>query len=82
MSVQQVTKPISKAINRILKDLRCNNKFMGGITFVFAGDFRQALPVIPKGTRADVINACLKSYPIWSNVEKHYLRTKVMSKQL
>jgi hypothetical protein len=48
-------------IDRTLKDLRCNNKFMGDITFVFAGDFRQTLPVIPKGTRADVVNACLKS---------------------
>jgi hypothetical protein len=50
-----------EAIDRTLKDLRCNNKFMDGITFVFAGDFRQTLPVIPKDTRADVVNACLKS---------------------
>jgi len=33
---------------------------MGGITFVFAGDFQQTLPVIPKGTRADTIKAYLK----------------------
>ncbi|XP_060868624.1 uncharacterized protein LOC132943611 [Metopolophium dirhodum] len=66
-----------EAIDRTLKDLRCNNKFMGGITFVFAGDFRQTLPVIPKGTRADVINACLKSSPIWNYVEKLYLRTNM-----
>ncbi|KAL4108018.1 hypothetical protein QTP88_018280 [Uroleucon formosanum] len=63
-----------KVIDRTLKDLRCNNKFMGGITFVFACDFCQTLPVIPKGTRADVVNACLKSSPIWKNVEKLYLR--------
>jgi hypothetical protein len=62
-----------EAIDRTLKDLRCNNKFMGGITFVFAGDFRQTLPVILKGTQADVVNACLKSSPIWNYVEKLYL---------
>jgi hypothetical protein len=39
-----------EAVDRTLKDLRCNNKFMGGIIFVFTGDFRQTLPVIPKGT--------------------------------
>jgi len=38
---------------------------MGGIIFVFAGDFRQTLPVIRKGTQADVINACLKSSRLW-----------------
>jgi hypothetical protein len=45
-------------------NLKCNNKLMGGIKFVFAGDFHQTLLVIPKGSRADVINACLKSSPI------------------
>lgn len=53
-----------EAINRTLKDLRYNNKLMGGITFVFVGDYRQTLPVTPKGTRTDVIYACLKSSPI------------------
>jgi len=33
--------------------------------------------VIPKGTRADVVNACLKSSPIWNNVENIYLRTNM-----
>jgi hypothetical protein len=66
-----------EAIDRTLKDLRCNNKFMGGITFFFAGDFRQTLPVTPKGTRSDVINACLKSSPIWNYVERLYLRTNM-----
>jgi hypothetical protein len=56
---------------------RCNNKFMSDITFVFAGDFRQTLPIIPKGTRADVVNACLKSSSIWNYVEKLYLRTNM-----
>ncbi|GBP12503.1 hypothetical protein EVAR_100135_1 [Eumeta japonica] len=32
------------------------------------GDFRQTLPVIQ--TYADEINACLKSSPLWRNVEK------------
>jgi len=34
---------------------------MGGVIFVFTGDFRQTLPVIAKGTRADVIKVCHKS---------------------
>ncbi|XP_068994023.1 uncharacterized protein [Neodiprion pinetum] len=35
-----------EAVNRTLKDLRNSSAVMGGITFVFAGDFRQTLPVI------------------------------------
>jgi len=65
-----------EAIYRTLKDLKCNNKFMGGITFAFAGDFHQTLPVIPKGTRADVVNAYLKCSPIWNNIEKLYFANK------
>lgn len=34
-----------KVIDQTLKDLRGNNKLMGDKTFVFAGDFRQSLPV-------------------------------------
>ncbi|XP_071653280.1 ATP-dependent DNA helicase pif1-like, partial [Temnothorax longispinosus] len=43
------------AVNRILKDLRTSEKVMGGVTFVFTGDFRQTLPVVPKETRADIM---------------------------
>jgi len=50
---------------------------MGGVTFVFASDFRQTLPVITKGTRADVIRACLKSSYLWSSVETINLRTNM-----
>lgn len=39
-----------EAFDRTLRDLRSNNKLMGGISFAFAGDSRQTLPVIPKGT--------------------------------
>jgi hypothetical protein len=60
-----------------IKNFRFNNKLMGDVTFIFAGDFRETLPVITKGTWADVIIACLKFSPLWSNVEKLYLRTNM-----
>ena len=34
---------------------------MGGVTLVLSEDFRQTLPVIPRGTRADELKACLKT---------------------
>ncbi|XP_044577118.1 ATP-dependent DNA helicase pif1-like [Cotesia glomerata] len=49
-----------EALNRTLKDIRNSDRIMGGITVVLAGDFRQTLPVVPRGTRADEVKACLK----------------------
>ncbi|CAB3220693.1 unnamed protein product [Arctia plantaginis] len=37
---------------------------------LMSGDFRQTLPVIPRSTAADEINACLKSSNLWRYVKK------------
>lgn len=66
-----------EAVNRTLKDFRNCNALMGGVTFVFTGDYRQTLPVIARGTRADIIKACLKSSVVWSSVETLNLRTNM-----
>ncbi|CAF4587104.1 unnamed protein product, partial [Rotaria magnacalcarata] len=41
-----------ETLNHTLQDLRNNGKNMGGVVVLIAGDFRQTLPVIPKGTMA------------------------------
>ncbi|XP_004229091.1 uncharacterized protein [Solanum lycopersicum] len=41
------------------------DKPFGGLTIIFGGDFRQILPVIPKGTRADILDASLNSSCLW-----------------
>ena len=52
-----------EALNRSLQDIRDNRALMGGVVVLLAGDFRQTLPVIERGTPADEINACLKGPP-------------------
>lgn len=37
----------------------------GGKTIVFCGDFRQILPVVPRGSRADIVHATINSSPLW-----------------
>ncbi|XP_067645269.1 ATP-dependent DNA helicase pif1-like [Eurosta solidaginis] len=44
---------------------------------LLARDFRQTLPVIPKSTAADEINACLKSSYLWRHVNTLTLTTNV-----
>ncbi|XP_025831529.1 uncharacterized protein LOC112904787 [Agrilus planipennis] len=50
-----------EALDRTLKDLRDNQNVFGGAMVLLSGDFRQTLPVIPRSTVADELNACLKS---------------------
>ncbi|XP_063974372.1 uncharacterized protein LOC135161043 [Diachasmimorpha longicaudata] len=54
-----------EALNRTSKDIKNSDKLFGGTLLVLSGDFRQTLPVIPRSTYADEINACLKSSPLW-----------------
>ena len=66
-----------ETLNTTHKDLRENNRVMGGITLLLSGDFRQTLPVVPRGTPADEINGCLKSSFLWPSVEKLHLQTNM-----
>lgn len=58
-----------EALHRTMQELNGNNKLFGGALLLLAGDFRQTLPVIPRATIADEINACLKQSFLWRSVE-------------
>ncbi|XP_074106305.1 uncharacterized protein LOC141532045 [Cotesia typhae] len=58
-----------EALNRTLQDIRDCKRLMGGVIVLLAGDFRQTLPVIRRGTRADEVKACLKSSILWPSVK-------------
>ena len=54
------TKASVEALDRAMRDF-CNiNCQMGGFAILFSGNFRQRLPVMTRGTRADEVNASLK----------------------
>lgn len=57
-----------EALNRTMQDLNNNTRLFGGALLLLSGDFRQTLPVIPRSTYADEINACLKQSILWRNV--------------
>lgn len=68
---------VIKAVDRTLHDIRKNDRPFGGITFVMSGDFRQILPVVCRGGRADAVNACIKSSPLWRFVKILKLTTNM-----
>src|SRR5258705_7682153 len=66
-----------EALDRSLQDLRENNRPFGNAIILLAGDFRQTLPVIPRSTPADEINACLKYSTLWRHVNTLKLTTNM-----
>ncbi|XP_016449340.2 uncharacterized protein LOC107774357 [Nicotiana tabacum] len=42
----------------------------GEKVMVFGGDFRQVLPVVPKATRVEIVNASLVKSYLWPKMEK------------
>ncbi|XP_042962415.1 uncharacterized protein LOC122296677 [Carya illinoinensis] len=67
--------PMSKkeaieALDRMLKDVNDSELSFGGKVVIFGGDFRQILPVVPKGTRQQQIDASLVSSYLWPTLKK------------
>jgi ATP-dependent DNA helicase PIF1 len=48
-------------------DHRNADLLVGGKIVVFGGDFRQILPVVPKGSRVDIVHATINSSFLWRN---------------
>lgn len=56
-------------LDRSMQDLRSNKNRFGGAMILLEGDFRQILPVVPRSTPADELNACLKSSILWKYIK-------------
>jgi hypothetical protein len=49
-----------EALDTGLRDIKNNDTPFAAKVIVFAGDFRQILPIVKHGSRAQIVNACLK----------------------
>jgi len=66
-----------EALDRTLQDVRNCQRPFGGLTIVFGGDFQQILPVIPDGSRADIVEASLRKLYLWNLMEVLPLRVNM-----
>ena len=66
-----------EALDRTLRDLTGNSQPMGGICTLLFGDFRQILPVIPRGTRGYIVDSCLKKSYLWDSVIVKHIHTNM-----
>jgi hypothetical protein len=58
----------AEAVDRLMQDIRGSDRLFGGVTVVFGGDFQQILPVIIKGSRPQIVGACIQRSRIWDNL--------------
>ena len=54
-----------RAIDLMLRDITGSNVPFGGKLLLFAGDFRQTLPVIPRANPAVILENCMNRSPLW-----------------
>ncbi|MCO5549359.1 hypothetical protein L7F22_002829 [Adiantum nelumboides] len=57
-----------EAFDRTLQDIMCSSKLFGGKVLLLGGDFRQILPVVPKGSRVNIVDATLCCSYLWPQV--------------
>ncbi|XP_031106166.1 uncharacterized protein LOC116010797 [Ipomoea triloba] len=63
----------STSLDRNMRDLlrfidpNGSSKTFGGKTVVLGGDFKQILPVVPKGTRQDIVSTAVNSSYMWNS---------------
>ncbi|XP_041785861.1 uncharacterized protein LOC121601111, partial [Anopheles merus] len=55
-----------EAIDRTLQDITGVQQPFGGKVVLLSGDFRQLLPIVHRGTEAQIIDQCIKRSVLWS----------------
>lgn len=65
------------AVDNTLRETLGRDLPFGGITVLFGGDFRQTLPVIPKGSREQIIGASIRQSSFWPRVHLYHLKANM-----
>jgi len=66
--VSMVNKEALIVLDTLLRDLTGVDASFEGKIIVFGGDFRQVLPVVRRGNRTTIVEACVKKTHLWSDV--------------
>ncbi|XP_027941254.1 uncharacterized protein LOC114195057 [Vigna unguiculata] len=76
-----INRYVLEALNQTLKDILDSDAPFGGKVIILGGDFRQVLPVVQKGTKAQMIFACIINSHLWSNTKILHLQQNMRSLQ-
>ncbi|XP_074282715.1 uncharacterized protein LOC141607255 [Silene latifolia] len=70
-----------EAVNMLFQDVCNSSELFGGKVIVFGGEFRQVLPVIPRRTQQEAVEASIVSFPIWQQLTKFQLTENIRAKE-
>ena len=71
MCMRYCIEAVDRTLRAIMKNLTVP---FGGKCILFSGDFRQILPVVPKGSRGMIVHLCFKSSPLYPHTRKLHLK--------
>eukprot|EP01022_Parablepharisma_sp_SALTPOND_P030442 TRINITY_DN7629_c1_g2_i1.p1 TRINITY_DN7629_c1_g2~~TRINITY_DN7629_c1_g2_i1.p1 ORF type:complete len:1733 (+),score=72.80 TRINITY_DN7629_c1_g2_i1:935-6133(+) len=77
-----------EAVDRTLRDImgkiqpECANYAFGGKVVVLGGDYRQVLPVVVHGSRAEIVQQTLKQSYLWRTMNRMKLTENMRIRQL
>ena len=80
--VTQGDRRLYETIDRSLRETRKIDRPFGGITTIFSGDWRQCLPVVKRGSRAQISNRTFKKSKLWQYVKKYKLELNMRLKNI
>ncbi|XP_072158483.1 uncharacterized protein [Bemisia tabaci] len=72
-----------ECIDRLLRDIMKNESKhlehvpFGGKVILFSGDFRQVLPVVPKGNKTQILENSIQKCKVWTKLTKLSLKTNM-----
>ncbi|XP_073033882.1 uncharacterized protein [Primulina eburnea] len=70
-----------ESVSKSFQDIMDNHIAFGGKTIVFGGDFRQVLPVVKRGSKAEQIAASISRSTFWHCVKIIHLQQNMRSAQ-
>ena len=71
-----------ETLDRTLRDILDNDHPFGGLIIVMCGDFRQLLPVVPKGSRPQIVMASIRESYIWQHIQIFHLRINMRTQDV
>ncbi|XP_026439102.1 uncharacterized protein LOC113337723 [Papaver somniferum] len=57
-----------EAVDRLLRDIRSDDRHFGGVTVVLGGYFRQTLPVVSNASREQTVGASIRGSLLWDYI--------------
>ncbi|XP_074318181.1 uncharacterized protein LOC141654976 [Silene latifolia] len=69
-----------ESLDHLLRDLCDSNLIFGGKVVVFGGDFRQTLPILPRKSQREIVEASLFSSHLWPKLIKFSLTENLRAK--